>query len=113
MDFITEILNIVGLRLDENTPEIVKFCLIFLILSCFILLNVVNIGIYLLSIFILSHDKILSKIPINYKFIHKGINYYKNIRIGFIVFEFILLVIALFILIIFSYGIVSYYLHIK
>lgn len=113
MEIITEILNFVGLRLDESTPDIVKFCLFFLILSCFIFLNVLNISIYLISIYIVSHEKFLRLIPENYSYIHKIITYYKNIRIGFIIFEFILLFFALFIMISISYGIVSYYIHIK
>ena len=57
MEFITLILNYLGLGLDESAPDIVKFCLFFLILLCFVLLNVINISIYLLSIYVVSNEK--------------------------------------------------------
>ena len=113
MEFITLILNYFGLGLDESAPEIVKFCLFFLILLCFVLLNVINISIYLLSIYVVSNEKFLNLIPVEYVYIHKIIRFYKNIRIIFIIYEVILLLIALGIMISVSYGIVSFYLHIK
>jgi len=113
MEFINEILNFLGLQLDESAPDLVKFSLFYLILSCFLMLNVLNICIYLISIFIVTHEKFLNLIPKNYYFIYKLINYYKNIRIGFIIFEVVLLVFLLYIMISVSYDIVSYYLIIK
>ena len=73
-----------------------------------ILLNVINICIYLLSIYIVSHDKILSKKKSIFFLIHKLLRYYKNIRIHFIIFEFILLYMILSIMISLSYGLVSF-----
>jgi hypothetical protein len=113
MEFITNILNCLGLGLSESAPDIVKFSLFFLILLCFVLLNVINICIYLLSIYIISNDKILNLIPVKYVYIHKILRYYKNIRITLIIYEVLLLLIALFIMISINYGIVSYYIHIK
>lgn len=113
MEFISLILKILGLGLDESAPDIVKFCLFFLILLCFVLLNVINISIYLFSIYVVSSEKLLNLIPVEYAYIHKIIRFYKNIGIIFIIYEVILLLIALGIMISVSYGIVSFYIHIK
>lgn len=113
MEFITQILSFLGLGLEESTPDIVKFCLFFLILLCFILLNVINISIYLLSIFVVNNEKFLNLIPVKYVYIHKIIKFYKNIRIIYIIYEVILLLIALGIMISICFGIVSFYILIK
>ena len=113
MEFIMQVLNILGLTLDDSAPELVHFCLFYLILLCFVLLNVINISIYLLSIYIVSNEKFLSYIPAEFGNIHKLIEFYKNIRVLYIIYEVILLLIALIIMISLSYGIVSFYIHLK
>ena len=55
MNNILEFLNNFGIVVDESTPTIVLLAGYYLMLSIFILLNVVNICIYLLSIYILSN----------------------------------------------------------
>ena len=94
-------------------PPIVLLAMFYLLVSIFMLVNVINIIIYLVSIYIVSNEYLLNKIPVNYYYIHKLIKYYKNIRIGFIIFEFILLLICLIFMIIISYGFVSIYIHYK
>ena len=113
MKNLLEFINYFGISVNETTPDIVIFAGYYLILSVFILLNVFNISMYLLSIYILSHEKILYKIPEKYVFILKFITFYKNIRIGFIIFELFLLLTGLLIMISVSYGIVSFYLNLK
>ena len=113
MKNLLEFINYFGISVNETTPDIVIFAGYYLILSVFILLNVFNISMYLLSIYILSHEKILYKIPEKYGFILKFITFYKNIRIGFIIFELFLLLTGLLIMISVSYGIVSFYLNLK
>ena len=113
MKNLLEFINYFGISVDESTPGIVLFAGYYLILSVFILLNVFNISMYLLSIYIVSHEKFLNKIPEKYGFILKSITFYKNIRIGFIIFELFLLLITLLIMISVSYGIVSFYLENK
>ena len=53
------------------------------------------------------------EVKIKVNFIHKLLGYYKNIRINFIITELILLCMCLSIMISVSYGLVSFYLHIK
>ena len=113
MEKLLEFLKTYGFYLDESAPSIVLLALYFLMLSIFMLLNVINIGIYLVSIFIVSHEKFLSKIPENYVYIHKLIKFYKNIRIGYIIFEGVLLIFCLCLMIYICYGLVSFYIHIK
>ena len=105
-DFIT----FFGIPVDESTPLAILISAYYLILSVGVLLNVLNISIYMLSIYIVSHEKFLSQIPVKYVYIHKFLVYYKNIRIGFIIFELILLLVFLFLMIGISYGLVSFYL---
>lgn len=51
-----EWLNTFGIYIEESAPPIVFLALYYLILSVFILLNVINI-IYLLSLYIVTHEK--------------------------------------------------------
>ena len=107
------LINLFGIPVDETTPIIILYAAYHLIISIIILLNVFNISMYLLSIYIVSHEKFLSLIPEKYGFILKIITFYKNIRIGFIVFEVFLLLIVLLIMFGVNYGIVSLYLENK
>lgn len=113
MEFITQVLSTVGLGLDANAPDLVRFSLFYLIILCFIFINVINISIYLLSVYIVSNEKILNLIPKEFYYIHKILRAYKNFRISLIIIEVIFLLSALIILISLSYGIVSFYIHIK
>lgn len=111
MKNILEFINVFGIHVDESTPLVVLLAGYYLILSVWILLNVLNICIYLLSLYILSNERLVSKISSKYVFIHKIFLYYKKTRIGFIVFEVILLLFSLSLMIGISYGLVSYYLQ--
>ena len=102
-----------GFQLDENAPTVIKLSLYFLIFSLLILSNVINIMLYLLSIYIVSHEKILNKIPKKYSFIHKYLTFYKNIRVGFIGLEFIFILVTLILMIKLSYGLVSFYMQLN
>ena len=113
MESLIRYLNTFGIQVDTTTPDIVMVCGYFLILSVFILLNIINIIIYLGSIYILSNENILNKIPTRYKYVHKIIKYYTNIRVLYIIIEFIFVLITLIIMISFTYGIVSFYIHMK
>ena len=52
MKNLLDLLSSVGIYVDDSAPPIVMLSLYFLVSSCFILLNVINICIYLLSIYI-------------------------------------------------------------
>ena len=112
MEGLIKFFSLFGIHFDSNTPDVIILAGYFLILSVFILLNVVNIMIYLLSIYIVSNEKILNKIPRKYMFIHKLLIFYKNIRVVYIISEFILLLMCLFIMIWVTYSLVSFYIHI-
>ena len=101
-----------SVEVEESVSGIVTIFLSFLVLSLIVLLNIINICFYLLSIYIVSHEKFLSKIPIRYVRLHNMIRFYKNIRISLIIYEFIILFICLLIMISISYGTVYIYIHI-
>ena len=82
MKNILEFINVFGIHVDESTPLVVLLAGYYLILSVWILLNVLNICIYLLSLYILSNERLVSKISSKYVFIHKIFLYYKKTRIG-------------------------------
>ena len=108
-----EILNSIGIYFDTDAPFEAKLSFFFLVLSVFLLLNVVNIIIYLISIYIVNHEKFLNLIPMRYNFIHRILRFYTKVRISFIILEFIFLLICLIIMISVSYGLVSIYLEYK
>ena len=108
-----EYLKYLGIQLDSPLPPLVNLSLIFIILSVISLLSVINISIYLLSIYILSDKRILSKIPSKYVYIHKLLNFYKNIRIFYILIEVILLLFCICIIIYLNYILVYPYIHIN
>ena len=66
---------------------------------------------FLLSIYILSNEKILSYIPKEYTYIHKALQYYKNIRVLYIVYKIILLLTLLLVMIGITFGIVYEFIH--
>ena len=109
MNNLLKFLNTFGIPVDESTSSIILLSSYYLVLSIFSLLNVINICLYLFSIFLFSNEKLLSQIPENYVFIHKLIKFYINIRIGYIIFEVILLLFLISLMIIISFGIVSFY----
>lgn len=102
------ILNLLGIPvnilLDGELSYLVFLCLYYFVMSSFVLLNVLNISMYLLSIYIVSDERFLSKIPAKYVRIHKLLIFYKNIRVAYIVYEVILMLICLIIMISLSYG---------
>ena len=61
MKYIIDFLNSFGIHLNinENTNPIVLIALSYLIFTCIILFSVVNISIYLLSLYILNNNAIL------------------------------------------------------
>ena len=113
MNNLFDFLNLFGLDDNESTSILILLSGYYLIFSVGCLLNVLNIGTYMLSIYILSNEKILIKIPSKYVYIHKLIRFYKNIRIGFIIFEVLLLLFCLILMIFVSYGIVSLHFEYK
>ena len=48
-------------------------------------------------------------LSVKYTYIHKMLNFYKNIRIAFIIYEVIFLLVCLSIMFYISYGLVSFY----
>ena len=114
LEMLKPILNYVGISVDNTDLSVIlQLSLYYFIMSTFVLLNVLNICFYLLSIYIVSHEKFLSKIPVKYVRIHKLINFYKNIRISFIIIETIMLLFCLIIMIGLSYGLLSFFLTIN
>lgn len=108
------ILNYLGIPvhiiLEGEVSYLVLLCLYYFIMSSFVLFNLLNISMYLLSLYIYTNERIISKIPDKYVRIHKLINFYKNMRIAYIVYEVILMLICLIIMISISYGLIYFFL---
>lgn len=73
------------------------YYVLFCFFACLSLLSVFNICMYLLSLYILSNKEILSKLSEKkkYHYVIKVINYYKGVRIFFIIIELLLLIFSL------------------
>ena len=97
MKNLLDFINLFGIQLNinENTNPIVLIALSYLIFTCIILLSVVNISIYLLSLYIINNNKFLNKIVNKYPFINKIINFYSSTRIGFILLEVVFLFLSI------------------
>ena len=108
------ILNYLGIPvhiiLEGEVSYLLLLCLYYFIMSSFVLFNLLNISMYLLSLYIYTNERIISKIPDKYVRIHKLINFYKNMRIAYIVYEVILMLICLIIMISISYGLIYFFL---
>lgn len=87
-----DILNSLGISVDENTSPIVLFCAVNLLLSIISILCVLNIILYLIVIYISDNDKFLKWIS-NYNILKKVFSLYKKTRQSYLVFEFIILLI--------------------
>ena len=105
--------SLFGLNFDDTASTFVLFCAYFMFCSGLCLLCVVNIVVYAVSIYIASNEKILSKIPSKYGYIHKLLNYYKNIRIFLILIEVIILLFSLCVIIYLNYILISPFIHIN
>ena len=51
------------------------------------MLNVINISIYLASLYVINNNKLLGKLSIKYPFLIKIINFYNKTRLSFIILE--------------------------
>ena len=123
LGFYDDFIGSLNSLISKNSTEDKKKSLIFLIklgigwvtgmiLSVLILLNVINVIIYLLSIYIVT-NKIINKIPERYTYVHKFLIYYKNIRVIYIIGEFIFILVFLIMMISVGYGVVSLYIQYK
>ena len=113
MNGLIEFLNTFGIHVDNKTPDVIILSGYYLILSVIVLINVVNIMFYLGCIYILSNEKLINKIPSKYVYVHKILIFYKNIRVVYIISEFVLLLMCLFIMIGTGYSLVSFYINLK
>ena len=105
--------SLLGLNFDDTASTFVLFCAYYMFCSGLCLLCVVNIVVYAVSIYIASNEKILSKIPSKYVYIHKIIKFNKKINIGLIIFEVLILLFCLIVMFSLSFGIVSVYFKLK
>ena len=81
-----EFLNILGISLNADSPPIMFFAcaIFFLAFLCF--LSFINMLIYITTIYICEHEKLLSKIS-NWPRLLKFINYTKNIRLVYLIMD--------------------------
>jgi hypothetical protein len=80
------ILNTIGIPLTPESPSVLIFACAILSLAIICFLSFINILFYLASIYVLSHDVFLSRLP-NWPLLLKVLNFYKSTRVAFIVFE--------------------------
>lgn len=103
---IIEVLGVTGF--SEKTNPLVLIALAYLIFTCIALFSIINIFIYLLSIYLINNNKYLEKITKNYPYVTKIIAYYNNTRQGFILLEVILFLGSMFYMLSISIRIILY-----
>ena len=91
---ILNILNFLGVSVNEINSPIVNLCVANFIFSIVSLLCVLNIIIYLVILYVNDRVEIMSLIS-KYRFIVKLFDLYKKTGIIYLVFEFIFLLIAI------------------
>ena len=90
---IFDFLNSFGLHINinENSNPLYLLAVCFLIFNLIVLFSVLNISLYLISIYIINTNKYLDKISSKYPYILKIIKFYNSSRIGFIILELVFL----------------------
>ena len=76
MKNIIEFLNSLGF--NENSNPIVLIALGYFIFSCIIWVNVINISIYLASLYVINNNKLIDKITNIFPYLIKIVNFYKK-----------------------------------
>ena len=106
MNLFYTILNNIGIPLTPDSPPILIFSCAILTLAVICLLSFVNILFYLMSIYILTNDMFLKRLP-NWPLLLKVLNFYKSTRVAFIVFEALIFIISITGIIVGSWQVVS------
>ena len=91
MQNLFDLLNSYVIHINCNSNPVFLLALCFLIFTTIILISLVNISIYLLSLYIVNNSQLLEKISSKYPYIKKIIKFYNSTRIGFILLELLLL----------------------
>lgn len=84
LEQILEFLSSYGLNIsiNENTNPLVLIALAYFIFTCIIIFNIINISIFLISIYLININKHIEKLSIKYPYVYKIIKYHNNSRIG-------------------------------
>ena len=97
MKYILDLLNNFGLHvnINENTNPVVLIALSFLILNIVVIFSIVNISIYVVSLYLINTSKYIEQISVKYPYVYKIIKFYNNTRISFIITEFVFLFVSI------------------
>jgi hypothetical protein len=79
-------LNSIGIPINENSPPIFIFACSIFALGTLCLINFINIVMYITVIYISEHEFLVSKVS-NKALLLKYINFYKNIRLLYLVLD--------------------------
>ena len=101
-----DFLNWIGIPLSDTSSPILILGYVFLVLSIICLICAINILIYLIVNKIVEHPKVLDKLS-NWSYVIKFINFYKNIRWGYVIFDVLFLIYCLSRIIILCWKIIS------
>lgn len=89
-----EFLNWIGISISDSSPPILILAYVFIVLAVISILCSINILIYLLINKIVEHPKILEKLS-KWSILIKLLNFYKNIRLFYVIFDILLLIYCL------------------
>ena len=86
MQLVIDFLNRLGISLHMDSPPIMWFACGVFCLALLCLLSFINIIIYITVIYISEHDYLLEKLS-NRPLLLKFVNYYKNVRLVYLVLD--------------------------
>ena len=89
MQNIIYFLNYFGLpiNMNDNTNPLALIAFGFLIFNLIALFSLINISLYLISLYIINTNKYIDVISSKYPYLQKIIKYYNTTRTGFIILE--------------------------
>ena len=97
MQNIIYFLNYFGLpiNMNDNTNPLALIAFGFLIFNLIALFSLINISLYLISLYIINTNKYIDVISSKYPYLQKIIKYYNTNRTGFIILEHISLFVSI------------------
>lgn len=105
-NYFTYILQLFGISITENTNPYILLLSVIIFFTFIALLSVLNISIYLFSIYIINTNKVLYNFLSKYPYLLKIVNYYKSSRIVFILIEVLFLLFSLLYIIYLCYRVI-------
>jgi hypothetical protein len=101
-----DLLNKIGIPLTPDSPPVLIYSCVIFVLAILCLLSFVNIMIYFTSLYVLNHEKLISRLP-NWPILFKLLKLSNSFRISLIIFEIVLFLVCISTIIYGSWQVIS------